>query len=78
MGQVTAKRVQRGKGTSYETEYFYVTADGRRCCGLWSTRMEADDRRLPVGKEVIVLYSRSKPGWDSVLHGFSEYVVAGA
>jgi hypothetical protein len=76
IGQVTAKRVGRGKRANYETEYFYVTKDGRRCCGLWSTTHEAEDRQLPLGREVVVLYSRSNPGWGSVLHGFSEFIVA--
>jgi hypothetical protein len=76
VGQVSAKHVRRGNRAHYETEYFYVARDGRRCCGLWSTRHEAEDRRLPLGKEVVVFYSRANPNWGSVLHGFSEYVTA--
>jgi hypothetical protein len=78
VGTVTEKRVHRGRRTSYETEYFYVSEDGRRCCGLWSTTEVSEDQRLPIGKEVVVFYSRANPDWGSVLHGFSEFVVVSA
>ena len=76
LGQITGKRIHRGKSTTYYLAYRAITADGTEQSGKMSVD-KADYDEAQVADEVVILYDPRRPR-RTVLYKYSQYAVRDA